>query len=271
MNELERFRLELGLVKTCFSAQAYRSYQRAVGLNALQILKKRTLAPADKAMRGTVTAHVAGKDIHVPLDDIGAALAGLDETPTFGGMREMYASNVYLRGFRNDLRADEVLDLGSNRGLFLMLAAKVLHAKTAIGIEPQSFYESAFRHLAAANSDTGCRFVRINAFAAAAPGANFVTIADVLGEHSIDRIGFCKCDIEGGEFDIFIKTPKVAGFIDNIAMELHPAEGDVRSLANALQDQGFVVRIANQFDQATEPERGHYLYASRTGGLIARK
>ena len=41
----------------------------------------------------------------------------------------MYSGNAYLRAFKPGLRARTVVDLGSNRALFLMLALTVESAK----------------------------------------------------------------------------------------------------------------------------------------------
>ena len=267
MNALTRLRLELAQVKRCFEPQVYNNYRAAVALNALQIVRQRTLVPADHTIKGDVNVNVANTKIVVPLDKIRAIVQEHDHTPTFGGLREMYASNVYLRGFRDGLKATNVLDLGSNRGLFLMLAAKVLGANKAIGVEPNTYYEGAFEALRDANPDVTCTFHRMNRLAGSVPNENQITISELMQRFDVPHFEFCKCDIEGGEFDIFISTPEVAQHFDNIAFEVHPKSGNVEDLMNVLQQQGFSVRVTDQFNNDIAPTHGDYLYASRSGDL----
>ena len=98
----------------------------------------------------------------------GQTLASHDTTSTFGSVREMYSGNAYLRAFKPGLRARTVVDLGSNRALFLMLALTVLEADLAIGVEAQSFYDGAFEVLLKANTIDLRRALRISAFIASA-------------------------------------------------------------------------------------------------------
>jgi len=271
MNPASRLALELGQLRRVLPPAQFRSYCLALAQRAPAIALARTLVPADRAMTGTIPFRIGGAEIRIALDETERLLAGHDATPTFGGAREMYASNVYLRGFRKGLTAEVALDLGSNRGLFLLQAAKVLGAKTLIGVEPQAYYTPVFAALAAVNGIAPNGYTRYERFIASKPAADATTLVAILAEHRIARFGFVKCDIEGGEFDVLMADDAPLDKIDNLAMELHPGKGDVAALAARLRAARFEVVVTDQFDGLTAPERGHYLYASRTGDLVRRE
>jgi hypothetical protein len=266
MNPLSRLYRELAQLRACLNPRDFRRYLACLLSNSVRIAQRRTLAPADLAMAGNVSVAVGGSCIVIPLDEMRTLLFSYDETPTFGGVRELYAGNVYLRAFRPGLQARVVLDLGSNRGMFLMLASQLLNAELAIGVEPQAFYDRAFEALRDAN-ESRCRFVRIAKRAAAMGGGDEVSIRAILDQYAISSVGFLKCDIEGGEFDVFLDRNEFLRDTENIAMELHAEKGDVLRLVDALQTAGFSVVVTDQFGRRVEPTRGHYLYASCSGAL----
>lgn len=267
MNPVKRLSVELGQLRRVLEPADFRVYCRALVRHGIGILRDRTLVPADRAMPGRIRFQLGTADIVVPAQEMQQLLKGQDETPTFGGAREMYASNVYLRGFSPAIQADVAVDLGSNRGLFLMQAAKVLGAKTLIGVEPQAFYSPVFDLLAEANGINKQSYTRYERFAGSSSGPQTITLGEIMSAHGLDRIGFLKCDIEGGEFDVFLNDGSFLANLDNLAMELHPQEGDVAALAKRLVESGFEVRISDQFGQSIEAKQGHYLHASRTGEL----
>ena len=218
-------------------------------------------------MTGRVLFSVPAGSVVLPLDEMAVHLRTHDPSPTFGGAREMYAGNVYLRGFRPGLTARTIVDLGSNRGLFVALAAKVLGADRGVSVEPEGFYLPVYEALLAANDIDIARFPRVQRFASASVGPETVTLGELMQTHGLDEIDFLKCDIEGGEFDVMGEGAPVLSAVKNIAMELHPAEGDVGALVRRLQAQGFAVRITDQFGADVTASDGHYLYASRDGSL----
>lgn len=267
MNPASRLALELGHLRRVLPPAQFRKYCLALARHAPTIARERTLAPADRSMGGTVSFRLGGAEIRVPVDEMERLLAGYDNTPTFGGAREMYAGNVYLRGFRTGLKAEAALDLGSNRGLFLLLAAKLLGARTLIGVEPQAFYTPVVAAIVAANGMTVADYTRYERFIGSRPADGFVTLGEVMHKHGLERLGFVKCDIEGGEFDVLLAADAPLDRIDNLAMELHPEVGDVGLIVAALKHSGFALAVTDQFGGHVEPSRGHYLYASRTGDL----
>ena len=267
MNPASRLMLELGQLRHALPAKQFGLYCLAIATHGLSIARSRSLVPADRAMRGTVPFRVAGAEIRLPIDETERLLAGHDPTPTFGGAREMYASNVYLRGFKPGLRADTVLDLGSNRGLFLVLAAKALGATTLIGVEPTPYYAPVFAAIAAVNGIAPDRYTRYQKFIRARPSEDGVTLAEIMAGHQIERFNMVKCDIEGGEFETLLAPDAPLKAIDNLAMELHPTTGDLKRIVKALVDSGFKVAVRDHFNAPAEAAQGHYLYASRTDDL----
>jgi SAM-dependent methyltransferase len=265
---IARLRLELSQLRSCLTAQDYRRYLVQLALNGRSLVAQKTLAPVDHAMRGRVPFALAGGSVVVPLDEMAAHLKAHDPTPTFGGAREMYASNVYLRAFRPGLKARTVVDLGSNRGLFVALAARVLGAGRGVSVEPQEFYLPAYRALLQENGLDPDNFPRVHRFASASAGPQTATLAGIMQEHSLSEIDFLKCDIEGGEFDVFLANNDFLDVVKNLAMELHPEEGSVADLARTLREHAFDVRISDQFGAEISPEKGHYLHASRDGSLV---
>jgi hypothetical protein len=270
MSPFLRFFSELAQLHACLDARDFRRYLGCVLSTGADVARQRTLVPADLAMLGAVSVTVRRKRIVVPLDDIRKVLADYDQTPTFGAVREMYAGDAYLRAFPSDLRSRVVVDLGSNRGMFLMLAAQVLESELAIGVEPRLFYDAAFETLRRANGlDTG-KFVRITKRASAVGGADSVTIKEIMDEHAVSSIGFLKCDIEGGEFDVFLENNEFLSKVENIAMELHPVAGDVSRLLEVLVSYGFRVVATNQFGRPVDPRSAQYLYAWRDESAAAK-
>lgn len=267
MNAASRLARELALLAKCLAPLDFARYLGAAALSAPAVLRTRSLAPADRKMKGEVRVKSHHQEILVPLDEMTTAMAARDDTPTFGSIREMYAADVYLQAFEYEITARTVLDLGSNRGMFLMLAAKGLTAELAIGVEPQTFYEPVFDALVNANRPLQTKFERISRLAASRDGPDSISMASIIAQHGIDRIDFLKCDIEGGEFDVFLKNNEFLTRVDNIAMELHSEAGDPASLSDALIAQGFKVVVTDQFGARVVPATGHYLYASRTGRL----
>ena len=71
----------------------------------------------------------------------------------------------------------------------------------------------------------------------------------------------------GGEFGGLLNNNDFLHRVDNIAMELHPFEGDPRRLVAALRSSGFDLRLTDQFGETVPVDRAHYVNASSTGQL----
>lgn len=263
MNPLTRLARELRQLARVLDAPQFALYVGHLVARAPSIVGAASLVPADHAMTDEVAMTIGGKRIIVPVGVIAALLAEHDPTPTFGAMREMYASNVYLAPFGPRLKAPIVVDLGSNRGLFSILAAIVLEADTVVGVEPSIFYEPVLARLLTANRLNDRAIHRITAFASSQAGAGKVTIDEIIGRFGMDRIDFLKCDIEGAEFDVFLRNNAFLEKVDRIAMELHHREGDIDALGAVLAQHGFRLKPTDQFGGEAPLRRANYLFATR--------
>jgi FkbM family methyltransferase len=172
-----------------------------------------------------------------------------------------------------------VIDLGANIGLFSLRAAPL--AERVVALEPVEDNAAVARiNLAAELASERVRLVP--KAAAARSGDNLrlfvcrdnpavhsvsrpfaanwgseeelavptVSLADLIEEERIDRVGLLKCDVEGSEYDVVEGLPKnVLSRIDRIAMEVH-LDGAALSLDrfHALRDKlrGAGFRIAHE-------------------------
>ena len=78
-----------------------------------------------------------------------------------------------------------------------------------------------------------------------------ISLADLLDSRGVVFADFLKCDIEGAEYDVFLKTPvDVIGRIGEIAMEVHvsPAHPPhlLRDLVSRLDTAGFEVSLSRE-------------------------
>lgn len=263
MSPLTRLVRELRQLRGMLSPADFTRYLYAVAVQFPAIARERSLVPADRQMLRTIACSVTGGTIRVPVGEMTRLLEGRDPTPTFGAIREMYASNVYLAPFGPRLRASNVIDLGSNRGLFAVLTAVALKAHTVVGVEPSAAFESVFKTLLGANDMLGDGIHRITAFAASTPGQHKVTVEEIMGRYGMDKVGFLKCDIEGAEFDVFLRNNDFLERVDAIAMEVHPTHGDPAHLRQAIEDHGLHAWATDQFGRNCGMDQCHYLFAKR--------
>ncbi len=267
MHPLSRIGLELGQLARTLSPSDFARYLGALVAQAPEVVRRRSFAPADASMNSTISIVVHGVALKVPLARIARALEGVDRTPTFGGVREMYAANVYLRAFRPDIRIENAVDLGANRGLFSLLAVKAYGARIAVGVEPTSGFTAVADALREANGVAAEAMPREVALVASRSGPDSISMDDLMAKHGLDSIDFIKCDIEGGEYDMMVKNNAFLSRVANIAMEVHPERGDNDLLVAELRKAGFQVIVADQFGKP-DPRTPHYLYASRRGDLL---
>jgi hypothetical protein len=216
-------------------------------------------------MPGDYDITYRGTPLRIPSESIDKTLMGHSESATFSSIREMFAQDSYLRAFKGQT-ANTVIDLGSNRGFFMLIANKVLKAQRAIGVEPESRYQAAFDLICEHNHIDPERVYRYQAFIGDEADENMVTMPMIFTEQGLTTVDFLKCDIEGGEF--VIMTPQAGWMkqVNNIAMEVHPSKGNVPALIKTLEQHGFTVIVADQFGRPMDspPPKVHYIYASRT-------
>jgi Methyltransferase FkbM domain len=239
--------------------------------HAPSILRTGKLIPLDRAMSQEIVVTFHGRRFSIPANAIDAhLLSGINDSFTFGTVREMYANDVYLRAFKPSLRCPCVLDLGCNRGMFSLIARKVLDARVVIGVEPEAKYQKVHQLLSSSNQmpDLPARpyWKMVGSTVTERTDSAFVSIDTLIRENNLTAIDFAKIDIEGAESEIFAE-PGWLGITRNIAMELHPEFSDMTPVLKAVGQSGFEMRTTDQFGKLCDAARATFLYASRTGSL----
>lgn len=199
-------------------------------------------------------------------------------------IREIWVEDVYrVRGLDKERWRDRpVVDLGANIGVFSLIALAYDACKViAVEPEPNNFrvlvenlqghprVERTWTQELAVAGVSGATVALAGEQGEAhltgdGAGVNVqtITLADVLPE---GRVGFLKCDIEGGEYDAFLAADSaVLDRIDRIAMEWHgtaeaPHLGDVAPvLFGRLCAK---LALTHTLDIVGSPERGGMLFA----------
>lgn len=228
------------------------------------------LTALDRAMSKDVVIKFHGKRVDIPLHRIDRALAPLNDNPTFGNIREMFANDVYLKRFKSLAGIDVVFDFGSNRGLFLLIAHLVFGAKTLVRVEPQKAYEEIFDLLCDRNGLNKEEVLRVNKFVSSFDDAENISVSSLMKSRNATSIDFLKCDIEGAEYRLFGEGDGWIGSVKNLAMELHPHLnlGKNQTVTAQLEKFGFHWVATDQFGREVPVERADFLYASSVGNLI---
>lgn len=240
--------------------------------HAPEILKAKRLTALDAAMSRDLMVRFRGHEVAIPVAQIDQMLAGKNDNPTFGNVREMCGRDCYLAPMSLPASVGTVLDLGANRGLFGLLALVSMGADLVIGVEPTAHYAPIQELLVRANGFAQESAVRYSRFIASPSiekqdPSRYVSIETIVKEHSIERIGFAKIDIEGSEKDLF-SEPEWLSLVENLAMELHPEfAGSLSLIPEALEAHGFAYACTGQFGEPMPFDKAMYLYASRTGCL----
>lgn len=183
---------------------------------------------------------------------------------TFGLIREIYLANCYFQFEKLNFRFRHVVDLGGNRGIFSLLAARF--SDNVIYVEAQPHYEQALVHNMQINDISNIRIV--NAYMGAETALTRAdipskTIDDIVAEQQLDYIDFLKMDVEGSEFSLFASVTCLAK-IRYIALEVHPQYGDPTAIICRLQEHGFSTSMRdNNLRVITRPlaDRLFYIYA----------
>jgi hypothetical protein len=272
MNPMKRLLGEYEALNRVLGKRDLLAFVLAVAENAREVLRSRNLASVDAAMSRHISAHYRNRHLEFPLPEMDRLLTPYGDSYSFGGIREMYAHDCYLKGLHLTGPVGNVLDLGANRGMFSLLAAAVLGARLVVGVEPNIQYDAAVQHLLSANHIGADRVVRYHCLITSptaerqAPDRN-ISIDTICTRRGIERIALVKIDIEGGEKDLF-SEPEWLARVDNIAMELHARfVGDLSVIPYALRKYGFEYRFTSISGETCEVNEAMYLYGSRTGAL----
>lgn len=273
MNAARRMVTEYSALNRILGKREMAALIAASVANCPEILKSRKLTAVDKSMSRNLTIHFESHQISLPIAEVDAVLAARKDNPTFGNVREIYARNCYLRHLRAKKPFRSVLDLGANRGVFTLFALMVLDAEIAIGVEPISEYDSAFKLLLKANHCDGKRTPRYGKFVSSPAverenPTECVSIQSILQEQGLEKFNLVKMDIEGNEWIVF-SEPEWLSQVDNLCMELHPHTGDQSLISRALDQYGFKYIVTDQHGNAASGKDATFLYASSTGELAA--
>jgi FkbM family methyltransferase len=249
----------------------------ALAAHVPEVASTRSLVPADRiwARTGASFRPAGGAVISLPADYT-------------AGAREMYCRNVYLRtGFAMP-RTGWVLDLGANRGLFSVWAARA--GAQVIAVEAQQGFGPEIQRLAELNGVGSRVHVEIAMVGGAAwAGATVGVLADderwaasshgapgrpaglsvpqLMSAYQVGRIGLLKVDVEGGEFAVFSAEEDLRWLdqVDQVVMELHPAFGDAPALVGRLRQHGFAADPRDDEGTAVPAGSGRaaYVYCRR--------
>jgi hypothetical protein len=276
MNAISRFLLEYNRLWKVLNAKEF-CYLLAYSFYlSPTLLRDRKLVAIDKAMSHDMRVKYRGQTIDIPCRAVDEILPSADESPTFGTIREMMANDVYFQAFTQLPMGGTVLDLGSNRGVFAIIAKKMMSAKTVVGVEPQAKYVMVNDMLSKANGIVLESNAREVAFIASNPGPDKITIAQIMKKYAISEIDFMKCDIEGGEYDIFLNNNTWIEKLNNLAMEVHDnwamekldnTRGN-EAIARVLEQKGLAVRGTDQFGAQVPFGQARYLYAARNAAWL---
>lgn len=245
-------------------------FRAAIGFIASRIGKivaRRNLSPLDQAMGKDISINFRGIRLNIPVEAVDRLLLPRGDNATFGAVREMFGSDVYLRAFKPLPNVKTVVDLGGNRGFFSLIAAKILGASQIVTVEPTEAYNACFAAIAEANGISKSTYTRINKFVGATDDDKSVSLEKIIADNNITRIDFLKSDIEGSEYATFKDNPETVRKICNLAMEVHPWCGSTANLAEFLSSTGLVVMLTDQFGHIVSADKALYLYASREGQL----
>ncbi|WP_040622626.1 FkbM family methyltransferase [Rhodovulum sp. PH10] len=262
-----RLMLEVKILQRLLKPNDFRAAIGALVATAPSIVSRKNLTAFDERMSRDLEICYNGKSVVIPAATIDRQLAGTGDNASFGVVREMFGSDVYLRGIKPLRDVTVVLDLGSNRGFFSLLAYKLWGPKTIVAVEPTKHYNASFAIIVSSNSIPADAVQRVNLFIGATNDEKTITIGKLMDDHGIGRADFVKCDIEGSEYAAFSGNPETVKRIANLAMELHPWCGHNSTLVRFLTSTGMTVMTTDQNGHIVEPDRALYLYASREGQI----
>ena len=262
---LRRFSEEIQNVSRIVPLSTTCRYLACVGGSLPAIASARKLWPADLKMRARVRVRYEGTDLNIDCGQLDRIVPE-QKCSTFSGIREMYARNVYLRLFDlARIKWEVAIDAGGNRGMFTVFLSQL--CRDVVYIEPQLHFRQALQLLLRDNPSS-CKVHIENVCLGGARAAGLITVPEVLSKYGLSCVTFCKCDVEGDEFDIFLTDNSWLKSVDNIAMEVHRHAGNPHVLVQALVAYGFCITARDAGLRPVDPEHADYICASRTGALL---
>ncbi|MEL6999477.1 MAG: FkbM family methyltransferase [Pseudomonadota bacterium] len=246
-------------------------YALAVAWNVRSVMRRRNLQQADAMMTGTARVAFRGQTLIVPFTETDQANTIEGDAPTFASIREILCDDVYVRGFAALGEIETFVDLGANRGMVSLLAARGLGARKVVSVEAQVPYSACFDVLAQANGLTQDQRHRVVKFAGATDDNETITVDGLCKEFNIEAIDLLKCDIEGGENAVVLGgAPPFWERVRLVAMELHPEAGTrTGEIVETMVADGFHISLTDPDGIPIESERATYLFGSREPGDLA--
>ena len=237
ISELKRFLNELKLVSRILPPALFVKWLTGVPKCLDKLVKTKSLGDLDKNFGNSFDILWNSKTLHF-------------ERLDFGVVREIYGHLCYAA--KGDLyTAQHILDLGANAGAFTVFAlAEAPQARVhAVEAQPE-LLEAAKQNIQQNNygdrATLECSVVGgfyddwTNALQQKHP---YLTTFDIC--KYIEKVGTCdflKCDIEGGEFQLFQGDLSWTQSVKTMSLEFHPTEGNVDELETKIKSQGFQVR-----------------------------
>ena len=189
-----------------------------------------------------------------------------------GILDEIWIRDAYLVDLARIPENGVVVDIGANIGAFCVLAALRARAGRVLCYEPHPenfrllqrniqlnhLHNVAAFPLGVAGMQGRYKLMGEGALATiqATPPASgtglqveCTTLQGIFEQNAIARVTFLKCDCEGAEFEIFLKTPRdYLCRIDRISMEYHLRDGEssLTELLGTLESASFEVQVAGR-------------------------
>ena len=268
VNEIIKMRQELGGVWRTVDRRSARRWTAALLLNGGQVIRERSLVPADRQMTGIASFRMSDGS-SVKLDS------------SFSGGREMYCRRVYEPTSDFAVRRGwSVIDLGANQGLFSVMAA-VRGAAKVVAVEAQAGFLPEITANAELNG-VAHRVVPLVALVGAESGvlasepareaashwegeAETLDMSEILDRSELSRVDLLKIDIEGSEFALFATADEWLPRVQRIAMEVHTQFGSPSHLMDLVASAGFRTWLADDRRRPVNDllEPSGYLYAVR--------
>lgn len=264
-----RLRSELAYVLELGGPPCFAAYLGKLATAAPEVVRARSLAPADRALKGRRFRFSAeGQSLELDGGAIGLA-------------REIYGRRCYFSAAGFAIRpTDTVVDLGAQVGVFTVLAAKL--ARRVVAVEAQiGFIEELCENL----RRNGClenvavehgliggsrgvlsdeaRLLSASHLRGVIPPA--ISMNELVRKHGLTAIDFLKMDIEGSEFDALLRDNEWLSIVRRIALEVHCDHGSVDELREALRGRGFQAWLFDEESEPAErlPGRSGFLFAAR--------
>ena len=245
ITELLRLRRGLGFSFTS-------RYLLAVLLNLPEVMRTRSLGMVDhKWEHSSSTLKVKTQGKHF--------LVAPDALPL---VRELMLKNCYF--FDMSKKYGTVVDLGANRGIFSVMAARVSDRVISVECDTESM-PFKFAETMKINEIKNTFFV--NKIISDSSSGNRVSLNSILADLNIKEISFLKIDIEGAEEVLLGRNLEWLNLTREISLEVHPCFGvDEQTLLAVLKTRGFKVSLYDKdlgLTQKLERNGMGYIRASR--------